>query len=256
MPAGASVGAAGHHVGALGVAAGEVEAAVEEGQVRGHHHVLGAHVGPAAVRTRPPCTCVAIVPSCSGPSSARGEPVQVLHRVELGLVVEAHRARHREWEIESSTNDAGKPEPERDLRLLAQLVDLGAGLGVGVVRLAPQVAVDAELLGKLEHAGDAGLVGVAVRPGGIRAEAARQPAVGEPVQRAQLRGVVAARAGRHAPSLEHRHARALALEQQRRREPDDARAEHRHVNGQVVIERARCGVSRPRTRVSPPPRRG
>ena len=56
--------------------------------------------GRTAVRTRPPCTWVAIVPSCSGPSSAAAMPLQVLHRVELRLVVEAHRARHRERQIE------------------------------------------------------------------------------------------------------------------------------------------------------------
>ena len=43
MPAGASSGPACHDVRALRVAAGEVEAAVEEGQVRGEHNVLGAH---------------------------------------------------------------------------------------------------------------------------------------------------------------------------------------------------------------------
>ena len=87
------------------------------------------------------------------------------------------------------------------------------------------------------------------------AEAAGELAVGEPVQRAQLRGVVAARARRHAPRLEHRHARALALEQQRRGESHDAR---RRARPRPRSRRARAarapGASRPGTRVSPSPR--
>ena len=91
----------------------------------------------------------------------------------------------------------------------------------------------------------------AVCPGGLGSEASDELPVGEPMQRAELRGVVAAGAGRHASTLEHGDARALALEQERGGESNDSRSEHGHVHAHVVLERRTLrGASRPGTRVS------
>jgi hypothetical protein len=171
------------------------------------------------------------------PLERRGDPVEVADRVELRLVVEAHRTLDAEREIEILHVRGGEPELFGQLRLVANLVQVGAGLRVGVVRLAPQVAVDAELLGQLQDPRDAGLVRGAVGARVLRAQAVGQLAVRQPVQRAQLRGVVAACTCPHPPRFQHRNPRALALEQERCREPDDARAQHGHVHPHVAVER-------------------
>ena len=92
--------------------------------------------------------------------------------MELGLLLESHGARHRERKIHVLDERGREPESQRHPRLLAHLFEIGLRLGVGVVRLAAQVAVDAELARKLEDAGDPRLVRLTVRPGELRPEAA------------------------------------------------------------------------------------
>ena len=237
-----------HDVRALRMAACEVQAPVQERQVRGHHHVIRAHpraarrAQRAGVEPRDPGALV------ERAAQRRGEPVGVLHRVELGLVVEAHRAGDREREIQLLGERRRQAQLARDLGLLAQLSGLRGVLRVRVVRLAAKLAVDPELLGELEDARDPGLVGLAVGARHVHVVLRGQARVREPVERAELRGVVTRRSRRHVPHLQDRHARALALQEQRRREPDDPGAHDRDVDRDVLGER---GVLRPLPALEP-----
>ena len=165
------------------------------------------------------------------------EPAEVLERMELGLVGEAHRGGDRERQVGVLHQRGRQPGSARRLDLLLELLALVGQLAVDEIRLAPKVTVDAELQGQLEHTLDAALVCVAVQPRLLAAEAPFEPRVGEPVQRAELRGVVSACPGAHEARLEHYHAGPAARQLQSGAQAADARADHAHVGVDVLLER-------------------
>ena len=68
-------------------------------KVRCHDHVLGAHELTAGRAHSAAVDVRGHRPLVNRPLERPREPLQVLHRVELGLLLEAHRARHRERKV-------------------------------------------------------------------------------------------------------------------------------------------------------------
>ena len=118
--------------------------------------------------------------------------------------------------------------------------------GVGVVGLAPKVAVDAQLVDEALHPIDGGLVRVAVRSGAVLAELRLQLGVDLAVERGDLGSRVAGGAPTDTASLDDRNTRTRLLKQQRRGDSAQASAENGDVKAAVRVERrvlvTCCGV--------------
>ena len=120
-----------------------------------------------SVRTPPPPTPDrpgALVDAGPVVVERRGEPEQVLDRMELGLVVEADRRRDLERQLGLLGVGGRQARGGGGLDLGLDLAPLGGVLGVGEVRLAPQIAIDLELGGDALDPVDPPLVDLAVDP--------------------------------------------------------------------------------------------
>ena len=107
----------------LGIVGGIIQADLAERQVGGHDDVAGrdgAAVGDDPVRLvvdRP--AVLEDVAAVAG--QGRGEPGDIFDRVELGLIVPAHRLQHVEGQAGVAGEAGREAEPPGDLDLLLEL---------------------------------------------------------------------------------------------------------------------------------------
>ena len=177
-----------------------------------------------------------------------GDGVEVAQRVELGLVVEADGAAGLERQLGEVGDGARRqPGPARGRRLALDRVATALRCRVCVVRLAPEVALDPELVDLARDPGEPGLVRLAVGARDLGAVAAFEPVVAETVQRAQLRRRVAGGAGADPPRLEQDDVGAGAGQLERRRDADDPAADDGDIAVDFADERGvTAGVGRAR----------
>jgi hypothetical protein len=135
----------GEHVLAVGVALGEERAPVEEGKVRGQDHVGGADV--VAVRLGDARRVVLDVVGARVLEDAAavavhqpGQGQAVAARMELRLVVEAHRGLHRPRQVGLIGVAGGQAGLLGGFDLLLDLAGVGVLFGVGVGRAPLPVA--------------------------------------------------------------------------------------------------------------------
>ena len=225
------------------MAAREVEAPVEEGQVgrdddRGRGHRPPAIRLDAAGRARVDADREGpLEQQAAGLLERPREAMEVLHGMELGLVGEADGGRDGKGQVGVLDNGRWQAGSQRRTRLGLDPVALVRLLRVGEVRLAAQVAVDPVHGGQLERACDAAFVRLSVRAPRIFAELPFQPVVGEPMEGAQLRRRESGRPRPHEAPLDHDHPRAPASELERRTQSRDAGADHADVRVQIGLER-------------------
>ena len=144
--------------------------------------------------------------------------------MELGLVLDAHRAGRLERKRHVLDERSRKAGGERGFRLLLDLRGVVIGRRVRVVRPAPEGAVDAELVDESGDARQPGLVRLAVGPRAVLAEARPQARVGQPVKGAHLRGRVAGDSGPGSALVDHHDLEPLPAQQQGGEGAGDSRA--------------------------------
>ena len=171
--------------------------------------------------------------------------------MELRLVVEAHGGGDRVGQRRLLDERGGQPGLDRGLRLALGVRAAGARAEVGIGRAAPEVAVDPVLLDAVGHPRERGLVGGAVGPRAVGAEARAQAVVDHPVLGGDLGRRVAAHAAREPVGLEQHDAGAGLLQQQRRRDPDDAAADHGDLGVDALARAAAARAARVRCRPRP-----
>ena len=226
--------------------------------MRGHDDVArAARAWPRAVLHAAASRCpVTRVSSWSGPRSAAASPSRYFTGWNSAWSSKRTAPATGNGQVELLHVRRRQPELARQLRLLAQLVQVGrrpprrcsSACGAGRSRspARPPARTRARCPPRSPRRSARA----------VAAEALRELRVGEPVKRAELRGGVAGGPGADVAHLEHRDVQALALEQQRGREPDDPGAHHHHVDLDVAVERRTRGRRRGlRARVSAARRR-
>ena len=211
--------------------AGEGQRAVREREVRGDDRVPGRHRAARCPHRVADLDGVGVLVDLR---ELGGEREQVLLRVELGLVVEAHRPGHGVRQRRLGHQGGREAGLDRGLRLALDVG--GVRRDVRVRGAAPEVAVDPVALHAAADPGQRALVGAAVEPGGVSAVPGAQLRVHQPVLGGHLGGGVAGHAVADAVGLQQHHANPGLVQQQRRRHADDAAADHGDVGRDVTVE--------------------
>jgi hypothetical protein len=223
------------------VRSGEVAAAIEERDVRGHHHVPGrdsaailqAHL--AGISVRDPHGTRALEDLGARLPRRLGQAPEVLDGMELGLVAEAHGARHLPRQVGVGGELHVQPGLVRRRGLGLDVLHVPRGRRPDEGRLAPQVALDPESPRQLDDLSHPGLVGLRVGSGGLGAVTAGDLRQREPVLRGDLRGRVSGHPVTDLSGLDQADAHALLRQQIRRGDAGDPGAEDGDVEPCVEL---------------------